>query len=280
MAKHARRDRKFRFLLAAAAAAAVSLPVAAIAATGDSSPAAPSPSPEVQPRIVGGGEASIKDYPYAVFLTDASGNQFCGGVLVSSSAVATAAHCASAMAKSDIRVVAGRQEKSDTDGVVARVSRVWKEPNFSDPGKGDDVAVLNLDRQVPYRPVSLPSQSDGSLYASGTNATVVGWGRTSDGGARATSLRSAVVPVVSDASCSSSYGNYDSTSMVCAGYPQGGVDACQGDSGGPLVVGDTLIGIVSWGDGCAKAGKPGVYARVSTYADDIRTQSQQRNLLW
>ncbi|MTD59298.1 S1 family peptidase [Amycolatopsis pithecellobii] len=278
MAKHARRDRKVRFLLAAAAAAAVSLPVAAVAATTGSEPAGP--SPQVQPRIVGGDEASIKDYPYAVFLTDRRGNQFCGGVLVSSSAVATAAHCASAVSQSDLRVVAGRQAKDGTDGVVARVTRVWKEPGFSDPGKGDDVAVLNLDRQVPYRPVSLPSQSDTSGYAAGTKATVVGWGRTSDGGARAASLRKAVVPVVSDSSCLSSYDNYDRNSMVCAGYPEGGVDACQGDSGGPLVVGDKLIGIVSWGDGCAKAGKPGVYARVSTYADDIRAQSQQRGLLW
>ena len=229
---------------------------------------------------MGGGEASIQDYPYAVFLTDSSGNQFCGGVLVSSSAVATAAHCASAVAQSDMRVVAGRQQKAGTDGVVVNVRNIWKEPGFSDPGKGSDVAVLTLDRQVSYRTVSLPGKSDGSLYAEGTNATVLGWGRTADGGARATSLRSAVVPVVSDSSCASSYSNYNATSMVCAGYPNGGVDACQGDSGGPLVVGDTLIGIVSWGDGCAKPGKPGVYTRVSTYADEIRAQSQPRSLLW
>ncbi|TNC24299.1 S1 family peptidase [Amycolatopsis alkalitolerans] len=278
MAKHARRDRKFRFLLAGAAAVAASLPVAAVAAT--SGPATTPPAPQVQPRIVGGDQASIEDYPYAVFLTDAKGNQFCGGVLVSSSAVATAAHCASAVSQSDLRVVAGREEKSGSDGVVARVVRVWTEPGFTDPGKGDDVAVFNLDRRLPYQPVKLPSQSDTSLYNAGTNATVVGWGRTSDGGARATSLRKAVVPIVSDSSCLSSYGNYDAKSMVCAGYPQGGVDACQGDSGGPLVEGDTLVGLVSWGDGCAKPGKPGVYARVGTYADDIRAQSQQRGLLW
>lgn len=276
MAKHARRDRKFRFLLAAAAAVAASLPVAAIAATNG---AAPSPTPDVQPRIVGGGEASIKDYPYAVFLTDAKGNQFCGGVLVSASAVATAAHCASAVSQSDMRVVAGREQKAGTDGVVASVRDIWTEPGFSDPGKGDDVAVLSLDRSLSYRPASLPGKSDASLYSAGTNATVVGWGRTSDGGDRATSLRSAVVPIVSDSSCQSSYSNYDANSMVCAGYPNGGVDACQGDSGGPLVEGDTLVGIVSWGDGCAKPGKPGVYARVSTYADDIRAHAQQRGLL-
>ncbi|NKQ56815.1 serine protease [Amycolatopsis sp. K13G38] len=274
MPKHAKRDRKFRFALAGAAAVAVSLPIAAFAATSGS------PSPQVEPRIVGGNEASIKDYPYAVYLTDSRDNQFCGGVLVGRSSVATAAHCASAVSRDDMRVVAGRQDKRDNDGIVSRVTNVWVEPGFSDPGKGDDVAVLTLDRDLPYQPAKLPDASDKSMYNEGTNATVVGWGRTADGGARSQYLRSAVVPVIGDASCSSSYSNYDAKSMVCAGYPDGGVDACQGDSGGPLVVGDTLIGIVSWGDGCARAGKPGVYARVSTYADDIKAQSRGRSLLW
>lgn len=279
MPKHARRDRKVRFLIAAAAAMAASLPVVAFAATNGSTSDQPSSS-QVQPRIVGGDEASIKDHPYAVFLTDAKGNQFCGGVIVSPSAVATAAHCAAAMSADQIRVVAGRQNEATHDGIVARVQRVWTEPGFSDPGKGDDVSVLNLDRQLPYKPVDLASKSDNSVYAAGTNATVLGWGRTADGGNRSDRLRSAQVPVVSDSSCSSAYSNYDSHSMVCAGYPQGGVDACQGDSGGPLVVGDKLIGIVSWGDGCAKPGKPGVYARVSTYSDDIQAQAQQRGGLF
>jgi len=276
MPKHAKRDRKFRFALAGAAAVAVSLPIVAFAATPDS----PSPSPQVEPRIVGGTEASIKDYPFAVYLTDSRDNQFCGGVLVGRSSVATAAHCASAVSRDDMRVVAGRQDKRESDGIVAKVTKVWTEPGFTDPGKGDDVAVLTLDRDLPYQPAKLPDSSDKSSYAEGTKATVLGWGRTSDGGARSQYLRSAVVPVMSDSSCSAAYSNYDSKSMVCAGYPEGGIDACQGDSGGPLVVGDTLIGIVSWGDGCAKAGKPGVYTRVSTYADDIEAQSQGRSLLW
>ncbi|HVV12516.1 serine protease [Amycolatopsis sp.] len=279
MAKHARRSRKFRLTLAAAVAVAASLPIAAVAATSGSSGTADSAT-QARPYIVGGGQASIQDYPYAVYLTDSKGNQFCGGALVSSSAVVTAAHCASAMGRSELRVVAGRQNESSSDGIVARVTDVWVEPGFSDPGKGDDVAVLSLDRQVPYRAVALPDSSDQSLYREGTNATVVGWGRTADGGSRSQVLRSATVPVVSDTSCAQSYSNYDAKSMVCAGYPQGGTDACQGDSGGPLVVGDTLIGVVSWGDGCAKPGKPGVYARAITYADDIKAQSQGRSLLW
>jgi secreted trypsin-like serine protease len=270
MARHARRDRKFRLLLAAAAAVAASFPFVAAASASPSTP-----STTVEPHIVGGTAASLGDYPYAVYLTDRQGYQFCGGVLVGSSAVVTAAHCAGAIDRADIRVVVGRQDMRTNAGMVAQVTRVSTATGFTDPGKGDDIAVLTLNRTVPYEAVRLPTASDQGLYREGTTATVLGWGRTSEGGSRSQYLRKVDLPVVSDSSCAASYTNYDARSMVCAGYPDGGVDACQGDSGGPLVVGDALIGIVSWGDGCAQPGKPGVYARVSTYADDIRAHTRQ-----
>jgi secreted trypsin-like serine protease len=236
------------------------------------------PSPAVQPRIVGGSQASLQDYPYAVYLTDLDGNQFCGAVIVSRTAVATAAHCALAMSRTKMHVIAGREDKRGTGGVDVSVSRTWVQPDYSDPGKGNDIAVLTVRGSLPYQPVKVAESGDTKDYAPGTKATVLGWGRVAAGGDRSDYLRSAVVPVVTDKSCSASYGNYDPKSMVCAGYDQGGTDACQGDSGGPLVVGDTLIGIVSWGEGCAKAGKPGVYTRVSSYSADITREAGMRLL--
>lgn len=254
------------------------LAVAAVAVPVVVGTAVAGPASANQPRIVGGEKASLSEHPYAVYLTDAGGNQFCGAVIVSSTSVATAAHCAKAVAKQDIRVVAGREDKRTGDGQVLGVSKVWVAQGYSDPTKGGDVAVLTVRGQLDYRPAKLPESGDAGLYAKGTQATVLGWGRIADGGARSDYLRSADVPVVSDSECRTDYDVYDQRTMVCAGYAEGGVDACQGDSGGPLVVGDTLIGIVSFGDGCAKANRPGVYTRVSTYANDIEAQARPRLL--
>ncbi|WP_328604336.1 serine protease [Amycolatopsis sp. NBC_00345] len=228
-----------------------------------------------QPRIIGGNQASLADYPYAAYLVDKEGGQYCGAVIVSSSAVATAAHCALAVKATEARVVTGREDKRTNDGAEFRVTKAWVNPNYTDYTKGDDLAVLTVRGQLPYRPAKLADDSDSDLYSKGTKATVLGWGRVEEGGTRSDVLRKAVVPIVGD-SCASSYGTYNPDIMTCAGYPQGGTDACQGDSGGPLMVGDTLIGIISFGDGCAKAGKPGVYTRVSAFVDDIKQQSQSR----
>jgi secreted trypsin-like serine protease len=256
-------------------ATAVMVPIAVNSASADDS-AMSGPDKAAEPRIVGGEKASVSQYPYAVYLADRGGNQYCGAVIVSSTTVATAAHCAVAVKRADVRVVAGREDKRSGDGVELRVSRVWVSPDYSgDPAKGDDIAVMTVSGQLPYRPAKVADSGDADLYSEGTKATVLGWGRVADGGARSDYLRSAVVPVVSDKTCQSAYSGYAPSDMVCAGYPEGGIDACQGDSGGPLVVGDTLIGIVSFGEGCAKPNKPGVYTRVSHYANEISQQNSR-----
>merc|ERR1712025_1032563 len=97
---------------------------------------------------------------------------------------------------------------------------------------------------------------------------------TSEGGSLASELMKVDVPVVSDDACRDSYGQNDiADSMIRAGLPQGGKDSCQGDSGGPFIAGEPgseeLIGIVSWGIGCARKGYPGVYTEVSYFVDWI-----------
>lgn len=222
---------------------------------------------DAEQRIVGGESASVRAHPYAVYLTDRSGTQFCGGTLISRSTVLTAAHCVRMLPASAITVVIGRQDKRTTDGVEVDVTRAWVPSGYQGPLKGGDLAVLELTEDVPYRPAGIPPADDQSLYSPGTEATVLGWGRLSEGGPKSATLRQAQVPLMNDSTCRQAYTSYDERTMVCAGYPQGGVDACQGDSGGPLLVDGVVIGIVSWGEGCGDAGKPGVYTRVSAYAD-------------
>ena len=101
---------------------------------------------------------------------------------------------------------------------------------------------------------------------------VTGWGRTSEGGTTSETLQKASVPYVATATCNApdAYGGKVRTGMLCAGFATGGVDACQGDSGGPLVLKrmdqpPVLIGVVGWGEGCARKLKYGVYTRVSAY---------------
>ncbi|MGW4486600.1 S1 family peptidase [Amycolatopsis sp. NPDC004368] len=232
------------------------------------------PQAAAAPAIVGGEKASLAEHPYAVYLVDGAGTQFCGGVIVSASAVATAAHCAEAVSTKNIRVVVGREDKRTDDGTTLAVTRAWVHPGFEQAEQGDDIAVLTVRGRLPGRAAAVAR--DNGVYTAGTKATVLGWGRVADGGDRSDYLRSAVVPMVSDSTCKAAYSSYDPASMVCAGYRDGGIDACKGDSGGPLVIGGTLVGIVSFGDGCGKPGKPGVYTRVTSFAAAIAEHARDR----
>lgn len=248
---------------AALVVATVSAPAASARTGIDPAPAG------AEPRIVGGEQVTTNEYPYAVYLVNDDGFQFCGAVLIDADSVLTAAHCAQAVEPDELAVVTGRIDKRTDAGMRVDVTDVWVHPDFEVPWRGDDVAVLTLRHAVPYRAAEVASADDAKLYEPGNMATVVGWGRISEGGARSHVLREAQVPLVSDAECGETFAAYEPGSMVCAGFEDGGVDACQGDSGGPLLVGDRVVGIVSWGRGCARPDTPGIYTRVSAYAEQI-----------
>lgn len=228
-----------------------------------------------QARIVGGTRTSTERAPWMVALTDRFGRQFCGGALVTATKVVTAAHCTldrrrdSPRAAEDLRVVVGRTDLRSQAGTVARVSGVWRHPNFTTITGGADVAMLTLSNPVSQQPLPMVRQGAEAEYRAGTTGEVYGWGRTGESEASSPVLRSVRVPVMADARCADAYTSYDPAGMFCAGLPEGGKDACAGDSGGPFVVNGRLAGIVSFGNGCARKGYPGVYTRVAAYADRL-----------
>ncbi|CAK1579267.1 unnamed protein product [Parnassius mnemosyne] len=156
--------------------------------------------------------------------------------------------------------------------------------NFTLTELTNDVSLLRLNEPVNYsfavRPVCLPKASE-NLY-NGTLATVAGWGAKAETGNWSCTLLEAQVPVLTNEECQNTSYNESKIRdvMMCAGYPATAhKDACTGDSGGPLVAENEehayeLIGIVSWGYGCARKGFPGVYTRVNRYMDWIRDNTE------
>lgn len=265
-----------RRLLRLAGVAAAVLGSVGLAASVSTAHAAPAPS-DVEPMIIGGEETTIEENPFVVALTTPDGFQFCGGSIVAPTKVVTAAHCTEGSSPSEIQVVAGRTALSGGGGDVAGVTDIWIHPDWNSGALINDASVLTLDTALPQAPIALASPADGDLYAAGVTSTVLGWGVT-DSGSTSDTLRKVSVPVTSDAACAASYpDSYDAASMVCAGLPEGGKDACQGDSGGPLEATAAdgtrkLIGIVSWGQGCAEPDFYGVYGRVSAFHDLIQAE--------
>ena len=223
-------------------------------------------------QIVGGDRASIADHSYTVYLTTKDGFQFCGGTLVDDNKVVTAAHCTAGKQPADVIVVAGREDKESGAGIATPVREIWVHPAFKDVRSGSDVSVLTTVQRLPYATLDLPAKTDAELYTAGQPGLILGWGRVAVDGQPSRYLMKASVPLMTDPECTKSYPAYQPAAMVCAGVAQGGVDSCQGDSGGPLVVDGRLVGVTSWGEGCAAPGKPGVYTRVMSYLDQLEEQ--------
>jgi len=164
-------------------------------------------------------------------------------------------------------------------GEKVPVRRVIVQPNYL-ANAGYDISLLELATNSTTAPARVVGAGGGSLWSPGTLETIVGFGTTSEGGDTPDTLQQAQVPVTTDATCAGAYSDFDPVTMLCAGFPQGGVDTCQGDSGGPLFGRDAagalkVVGATSFGEGCARAGKPGVYARVgdTTLREWIRSQA-------
>lgn len=226
---------------------------------------------DFEAKIIGGEPAAEGEFPYIVALADANDPSFnfCGGQLVAEDVVLTAAHCTEGSAPADFVVRHGSNDITQTE--VYEVADLYVAEGYDGGSMVNDWALVKLSEPIAGAEVVPLAESDTEDWGT---LTVAGWG-TTESGSGSQDLLKVDVPYVGDTDCSGAYGSgFDADTMICAGdLAAGGVDSCQGDSGGPLVSADgVLVGIVSWGEGCAEAGKPGVYANVGFLYDDIQAK--------
>ncbi len=235
----------------------------------------PQTAPKPSPFIVGGVPVpSVSVAHWQVALIDGNDNrraQFCGGTLVAPDWVLTAAHCVDNPSVQTnpkfLDVVAGTLQYK-VGGERSDVDKIFVHPKWKQTGTQFDFDAALLKLKTPVKgvePIKLIAPA-GTL-PDGQNVRVTGWGAVSESGPGSDILLMVDVPVVSNADCNKpdSYDGRVSAQMFCAGVRAGGLDSCQGDSGGPVVSGNKeLVGIVSWGFGCARELLFGVYTRVTT----------------
>ncbi|KAL0204453.1 hypothetical protein M9458_002471, partial [Cirrhinus mrigala] len=165
---------------------------------------------------------------------------------------------------------------------VIQVEQMLMHPNYVSKTSDNDIALLRLQKPVVYSayvvPVCLPlrEMAERHLWAVSKH-TVSGWGKRSEDGPTSRVLQQLQVPRIRTQECIESSNVALTSNMFCAGYIEGKQDSCKGDSGGPLVTRyrntTFLLGIVSWGKGCARPGSYGIYTRVSNYLQWILEQT-------
>ncbi len=242
------------------------------------------PTSQGNQKIVGGVLVRPGAAPWQVSLFWAdmspSAGHFCGGSLIADQWVLTAAHCISDKTKADYRVFLGSQDLRATGAVVAPLEQIpapgWKRRTME-----NDLALVRItatdNPTVGYRVAKIPVLAPGresEATGSTSDLTVTGYGRLSDGGPLSPQLLQVTIRRVDLNLCNSRdyYNGRARGQVLCAGAPK--KDSCQGDSGGPLTTRvdgvPTLVGVVSWGDGCAARKRPGIYTRVAPYGPWMR----------
>uniref|UniRef100_H3AMJ8 Urokinase-type plasminogen activator n=1 Tax=Latimeria chalumnae TaxID=7897 RepID=H3AMJ8_LATCH len=250
-------------------------------------------------KIVGGERAALESQPWiaAIFQYNHRMKRdffSCGGSLIDSCWVLTAAHCfPDYFPRNDFSVILGKSALNETDAHKEQrfqVERIVLHPEYDDSNDSynNDIALLKLKStagkcalETNYvRPVCLPPE--GLSLKDGWQCEIAGYGKEKySHWYYSQKLKEATIELISQETCKTEdyYGSKITDNMLCAGHPQWKVDSCKGDSGGPMVCEKDnrmiLYGIISWGDGCGKKNKPGVYTRVTRYNTWIQQNVNQ-----
>ncbi|XP_028845129.1 hyaluronan-binding protein 2 [Denticeps clupeoides] len=246
--------------------------------------------PNVAPRIFGGKKARPAAHPWQASLqvrtrhSELPFSHHCGGILIDSCWVLTAAHCIDQTNDMQVELGGVRLDKKEESEQIIPVRDVIVHEDYREEPDAlySDIALLRLKavdghcaNETKYvKTACLPTVS----FTNGTKCTISGWGVTEKDERGTDTLLEAKVRLIAQMMCNSPqvYDNRLDATQFCAGKMEGGVDTCQGDSGGPLMCASNgthyIYGVVSWGDNCGKKNKPGVYARVDQFIDWIEAK--------
>ncbi|XP_074496372.1 ST14 transmembrane serine protease matriptase a [Sebastes fasciatus] len=238
-------------------------------------------------RIVGGQDTKEGEFPWQVSLHVKGSGHVCGASIISPGWLVTAAHCvqdSGSMRYSqpgtwEAYLGLHTQNKIGSAVVKKNLKQVISHPNYNSYTYDNDIALMELDSPVTFsdyiRPICMPAPSHDFPIAS--TVWITGWGATREGGFAAKVLQKADVRIINSNVCNDLMGGGITSRMLCAGVLTGGVDACQGDSGGPLSSPSGtrmfLAGVVSWGDGCARRNKPGIYTTVTKFRGWVKEKT-------
>ena len=249
------------------------------------------PQNDASPRIIGGEVAKSSEWKFIASLVlkgwPTSRGHFCGGSFLGGKYILTAAHCVEDLNADDIDIILDLYNKNrESQAQRISVNNIYSHTDYDKDTHNNDIALIELTHNVNSAAIDLATPDVLNNVRRGDQLHIAGWGDISPTTdiVFPTVLQQVDVEYVDRTTCQNLGGDYTNVSdnSICAGYAQGGKDSCHGDSGGPLIADDNginkLLGVVSWGIGCAQPDAYGVYANVAHFQHNGWIESHRNTI--